>query len=50
MDVGPIIRINPYEIHIDDPWFWDELYVSGSKGKSDKWRWSVRIKPATEQV
>ncbi|KAI4087725.1 MAG: hypothetical protein LQ344_006611 [Seirophora lacunosa] len=40
---GPIIRINPYEIHIDDPWFWDELYVSGSKGKSDKWRWSMRM-------
>ena len=38
---GPIIRINPYEIHILDPDFFDEVYVHGSKAKSDKWYWPV---------
>lgn len=42
INIGPIIRINPYEIHINDPYFYDELYVTGSKGKTDKWAWSVR--------
>ncbi|KAL8719988.1 MAG: hypothetical protein Q9225_003080 [Loekoesia sp. 1 TL-2023] len=40
---GPIIRINPYEIHINDPWFYDKLYVSGSQGKTEKWAWSIRM-------
>ncbi|KAI4191380.1 MAG: hypothetical protein L6R41_000167 [Letrouitia leprolyta] len=40
---GPIVRINPYEIHINDPWFWDKLYVGGSQGKTDKWDWSIRM-------
>ena len=40
---GPIVRINPFEIHINDPWFYDQLYVSSSKGKTDKWEWSMRM-------
>ena len=38
---GPIIRINPYEIHIIDPEFYDELYVGHNKRKSDLWSWTV---------
>ena len=38
---GPVIRINPFEVHIDDPDFYDEVYVLGSKRKSEKWAWSV---------
>ncbi|KAL8831223.1 MAG: hypothetical protein Q9170_005394 [Blastenia crenularia] len=37
---GPIIRINPYEVHIDDPDFYDELYVSGGKRKTEQWSWT----------
>ena len=38
---GPIIRINPSEIHIIDPEFYDELYVGHGKRKSDLWSWTV---------
>ena len=38
---GPIVRINPYEIHIIDPDFYDELYVSHGKRKTDLWSWTV---------
>lgn len=38
---GPIIRINPFEVHINDPDFYDEIYVSGSKRKTDQWSWTV---------
>ncbi|KAB8289893.1 hypothetical protein EYC80_010524 [Monilinia laxa] len=35
---GPIIRINPYELHIDDLEYYDELYA-GSMRKREKYPW-----------
>jgi cytochrome P450 len=35
---GPIVRINPYEIHIETPGYYDEIYAGGGK-KRDKWDW-----------
>ncbi|KAL4914495.1 cytochrome P450 [Aspergillus aurantiobrunneus] len=31
---GPIVRINPREIHIKDPYFYDEIYVSGARKRN----------------
>lgn len=40
--IGPIIRINPYEVHISDPDFHSEVYrPATAKGKTDKWQWAV---------
>jgi len=40
---GPIIRINPYELHIVDPEYYDTLYASSASGeKRDKWHWSTK--------
>ena len=40
---GPIIRINPYELHIADSEFYDKLYASGASGeKRNKWDWFTK--------
>lgn len=40
--VGPIIRISPDEIHINDPDYIDEVYAGSSKMR-DKYRWAARL-------
>lgn len=37
--IGPIVRINPWEVHIKDPDFWDVLYTNN---KLDKDVWYYR--------
>ncbi|KAI5795732.1 cytochrome P450 [Geopyxis carbonaria] len=38
---GPIVRINPYEVHIDDPDFYHEFYASSRKLKKYPWYYKV---------
>lgn len=40
--LGPIVRINPEEVHISDPNFYDEVYVNHCTRATDKWYWSAR--------
>lgn len=39
---GPIVRISPYELHIDDPAFYDELY-SGATKPREKWSFTANM-------
>ena len=39
---GPFVRINPEEVHCNDPAFFDALYVSSAKRRTDKSMWLVR--------
>lgn len=37
------MRINPYELHINDPEYYDVLYVSGSVRRTAKWPWQAKM-------
>ncbi|KAF2728529.1 cytochrome P450 [Polyplosphaeria fusca] len=40
---GPIVRINPSELHIADPDFWDIMYTaSTSTNRREKWDWHAK--------
>ena len=47
---GPVIRINPYEVHIMDSDFLNELYVGANKGKVDKWDWAVHLTSSVRSI
>jgi cytochrome P450 len=41
LTTGPIVRINPYELHIIDPDFFNELYASNRQ--LDKYKWWTNL-------
>jgi hypothetical protein len=36
---GPIVRISPYEVHINDPDFFETLYAATNTNRKDRWSW-----------
>ncbi|KAI1811940.1 benzoate 4-monooxygenase cytochrome P450 [Poronia punctata] len=41
---GPIVRINPYHLHIYDPEYLDDIYASGNR-KRDRDTWYMHARP-----
>ena len=37
---GPVVRINPYEVHVKDPAHYDELFAASNR-RRDKYAWFV---------
>jgi cytochrome P450 len=40
--IGPVVRINPHELHVSDPAFYDSVYVGPSR-RTEKWDYSARM-------
>lgn len=49
LEHGPIVRINPYELHVADPDFIDILYPTVTKNVA-KWSWSAGMFGNTEMT
>lgn len=47
--IGPIIRINPYELHVADSSFTDQLYPTVAKNV-EKWSWSAGMFGSTDMT
>ena len=39
---GPIARINPYELHVDEPEFLEDIFTGPGNHKRDKWEWATK--------
>lgn len=48
-EYGPIVRINPYELHVADSEFIDKLYPTVAKNVA-KWTWSAGMFGSTEMT
>ena len=42
LSLGPVIRINPQELHVADPAFYDTVYAGPSR-RTAKWEYSARM-------